>query len=40
MSSNGTHIITIPRHNPVNAVTLGGIVRNTGLPVEQFLSFL
>jgi predicted RNA binding protein YcfA (HicA-like mRNA interferase family) len=24
--SNGTRILTIPRHNPVNAITMGGIV--------------
>jgi predicted RNA binding protein YcfA (HicA-like mRNA interferase family) len=34
--SNGQRIITIPRHNPVNAFTLGGIVRDAGLTVEQF----
>ena len=28
--SNGTRILTIPRHNPVNAFTLGGIVRDAG----------
>jgi predicted RNA binding protein YcfA (HicA-like mRNA interferase family) len=34
--SNGARILTIPRHNPVNAFTLGGIVRDAGLTVEQF----
>ena len=34
--SNGTRILTVPRHNPVNAFTLGGIVRDAGLTVEQF----
>ena len=38
--SNGTHILTIPRHNPVNAFTLGGIVRDAGLTVEQFRDLL
>jgi predicted RNA binding protein YcfA (HicA-like mRNA interferase family) len=38
--SNGTHILTIPRHNPVNAFTLGGIVRDAGLTVEQFRELL
>ena len=28
--TNGTRIITIPRHNPVNAFTMGGIVRDAG----------
>ena len=38
--SNGTRILTIPRHNPVNAFTLGGIVRDAGLDVEQFRDLL
>ena len=33
-------ILTIPRHNPVNAFTLGGIVRDAGLSVEQFRELL
>ena len=38
--SNGTRILTIPRNNPVNAFTLGGIVRDAGLTVEQFRGLL
>ena len=38
--SNGARILTIPRHNPVNAFTLGGIVRDAGLSVEQFRDLL
>ena len=38
--SNGIRILTIPRHNPVNAFTLGGIVRDAGLTVEQFRDLL
>ena len=38
--SDGTRILTIPRHNPVNAFTLGGIVRDAGLTVEQFRKLL
>jgi hypothetical protein len=38
--SNGTRILTIPRHNPVNAFTLSGIVRDAGLTVEQFRDLL
>jgi predicted RNA binding protein YcfA (HicA-like mRNA interferase family) len=38
--SNGARIITIPRHNPVNAYTLGGIARDAGLTVEQFRDLL
>ncbi len=38
--SNGSRILTIPRHNPVNAFTLGGIVRDAGLTIEQFRDLL
>jgi predicted RNA binding protein YcfA (HicA-like mRNA interferase family) len=33
--SNGSRFITIPRHNPVNAFTMGGIVRDAGLSVDE-----
>ena len=38
--SDGTHFITIPRHNPVNAITMGGIVKDAGLTVEEFRQLL
>lgn len=38
--TDGTRIITIPRHNPINALTMGGIVRDAGLTVERFRSLL
>ena len=38
--SDGTRIVTIPRHNPVNAFTMGGIVRDAGLTPEQFRDLL
>ncbi|MGD9894915.1 MAG: type II toxin-antitoxin system HicA family toxin [Dehalococcoidia bacterium] len=38
--SDGVRIITIPRHNPVNAYTMGGLVRDTGLTIEQFRDLL
>jgi predicted RNA binding protein YcfA (HicA-like mRNA interferase family) len=38
--TNGERIVTIPRHNPVNAFTLGGIVRDAGLSVEEFKKLL
>jgi predicted RNA binding protein YcfA (HicA-like mRNA interferase family) len=38
--SDGVRILTIPRHNPVNALTMGGIVRDAGLTVEQFRGLL
>ena len=31
--SDGTRFLTIPRSNPVNAFTMGGIVRDAGLTV-------
>jgi len=38
--TDGTRILTIPRHNPVNAYTMGGIVRDAGLSVEEFKKLL
>jgi len=34
--SDGTRILTTPRGNPVDAFTLGGIVKDAGLTEEQF----
>jgi predicted RNA binding protein YcfA (HicA-like mRNA interferase family) len=38
--SNGQRIVTVPRHNPVNAFTMGGIARDAGLSIEQFRELL
>jgi predicted RNA binding protein YcfA (HicA-like mRNA interferase family) len=38
--TDGVRILTIPRHNPVNAYTMGGIVRDAGLTVEEFRKLL
>jgi len=38
--TDGQRILTIPRHNPVNAFTMGGIARDAGLTVEQFRDLL
>jgi predicted RNA binding protein YcfA (HicA-like mRNA interferase family) len=38
--TDGVRILTIPRHNPVNALTMGGIVRDAGLSVENFRKLL
>ena len=38
--TDGIRIITIPRHNPVNAFTMGGIVRDAGLSEEEFRGLL
>lgn len=38
--TDGQRIVTIPRHNPVNAYTMGGIVQDAGLTVEEFKELL
>jgi predicted RNA binding protein YcfA (HicA-like mRNA interferase family) len=38
--TNGARILTIPRHNPINAFTMGGIVRDAGLSVDAFRNLL
>jgi predicted RNA binding protein YcfA (HicA-like mRNA interferase family) len=38
--SDGTRILTIPRHNPVNAFPMGGIARDAGMSPEQFRNLL
>lgn len=38
--SDGTRFLTIPRNDPVNAYTMGGIVTDAGLGVEQFKRLL
>jgi predicted RNA binding protein YcfA (HicA-like mRNA interferase family) len=38
--SNGSRIITLPRHDPVNAFTMGGIIKDAGLTIEEFRKLL
>jgi len=38
--TNGSRIITIPRHNPVHAITMGNIVRDAGLTNDEFRKLL
>lgn len=38
--TDDVRILTIPRHNPINALTMGGIVRDAGLTVEEFRKLL
>jgi len=38
--TDGARIITIPRHNPVNAFTMGGIVRDAGITPDDFRKLL
>jgi predicted RNA binding protein YcfA (HicA-like mRNA interferase family) len=34
--TNGIRILTMPRHNPINAHTMGGIIRDAGLTNDEF----
>jgi predicted RNA binding protein YcfA (HicA-like mRNA interferase family) len=34
--SDGERIVTIPRHNPINAYTMGGIAKDAGLSASAF----
>lgn len=34
--TDGIRQVTVPRHNPIKASTLGGIVQDAGLTVEEF----
>jgi predicted RNA binding protein YcfA (HicA-like mRNA interferase family) len=38
--SDGRRILTIPRHNPINAITMAGIARDAGLTLDQFRDLL
>jgi predicted RNA binding protein YcfA (HicA-like mRNA interferase family) len=38
--SDGTRQVTIPRHNPIKAFTMGGIVVDAGLTVDEFRRLL
>lgn len=38
--SDGVRIVTTPRHNPVNAFTMGGFARDAGLTPEAFKKLL
>ena len=38
--TNGERIITVPRHDPVNAFTMGGIIRDAGFSIEEFRKLL
>ena len=40
MTNDANRIVTIPRHNPVNAFTMGGIVRDAGLTIAEFKELL
>jgi predicted RNA binding protein YcfA (HicA-like mRNA interferase family) len=38
--TNGKQRLIIPRHNPINALTMGAIAKDAGLTPEQFRALL
>lgn len=38
--TDGRRIVTIPRHDPVDAFTMGGIVQDAGLTPRKFRELL
>ena len=38
--SDEMRFLTVPRKNPINAFTMGGIVKDAGLTVDEFKQFL
>ena len=38
--TDGVRILTVPRHNPIDAHTMGGIARDAGLSPDQFRKLL
>jgi predicted RNA binding protein YcfA (HicA-like mRNA interferase family) len=38
--SDGQRYLTIPRNNPINAFTMGGIVKDAGLSITAFRKLL
>lgn len=38
--SNGIRLVVIPRHDPINAFTMGRIVQDAGFTVEEFKRML
>ncbi len=38
--TNGKLRVIIPRHNPINALTMGAIAKDAGLTPEQFRALL
>ncbi len=37
---DGRRILTIPRGTPINAYTMGGIVQDAGLTIDEFKRLL
>jgi predicted RNA binding protein YcfA (HicA-like mRNA interferase family) len=38
--SNGSNRLTLPRHNPIHAITMGNIAKDAGLTPDEFRKLL
>jgi len=38
--SDGVHIVQLPRHNPINSFTMGKIVKDAGMTLDEFKRLL
>ena len=38
--TDGKHIISIPRANPIHSFTMAGIIKDAGLTIEEFKELL
>jgi hypothetical protein len=38
--SDGTRMVVIPRHDPVNSYTMAGIILDAGLTLDEFRELL
>jgi predicted RNA binding protein YcfA (HicA-like mRNA interferase family) len=38
--TDGTRKVVVPRHNPVNAITMGGIIKDADLTIDEFRKLL
>lgn len=38
--TNGERILVIPRANPIDAFTMGGIIKDAGMTIEEFKKLL
>jgi len=38
--TDGVRKVTIPPHNPVNAITMAGIAKDAGLSIDEFRRLL
>ena len=38
--TDGVRIVTVPRNNPIDPITMGTIIRGAGLTIEEFRKLL